>query len=112
MAVISVVKICNMALSNIGAKSTIESITENTPEAKRCNLWYDFSRLQTLEIFDWNFAQKRLTLALHSDVAPDGVWTFRYQYPSDGANIRFLQNPAGETADAIPFTIELSVGLF
>jgi hypothetical protein len=107
VAVISDVKICNMALANIGAKSTIESLTENSAEAKRCNLFYDFARQQTLEVFDWNFARGRLTLATHSEVAPSGVWEYRYQYPSDCLNFRYLQNPAGANADAVPYEVEV-----
>lgn len=111
MAVISNVRICNMALSNIGAKSTIESLTENSAEAKECSLWYDYSRLQTLEIYDWNFARRRLTLTTHSDDAPSGVWEYRYQYPSDCVNLRKLQNAGGDLIDPIPFEIELDDNL-
>ena len=108
MAIVSPTRIGNMALSHIGVSSTIESLTENIPEATQLNLWYDFSREQALEILDWNFARKRQTLALHSDDAPDGVWTFRYQYPADALKVRRMVNPAGKTADAVPFEIENS----
>lgn len=115
------VKIGNMALSNIGARSTIEDLAEVTSEAKAINLWYDFARVQTLEAFDWSFARKRLTLALHADDPPDGVWGFRYQYPADALILRFIQNPTrtgstdtifsrrtdSDTGDAIPFQIEV-----
>lgn len=107
MATISEVQICNMALSNVGAKSTIESLTEDSTEAKECNLWYHYSRLQTLETFDWNFARRRLTLATHGDDPPD-AWAYRYQYPVDCVSLRKLQNPAGEKKDPIPFVIEAS----
>lgn len=108
MAIISPVRIGNMALSHIGVSSTIESLTENIPEATQINLWYDFSREQALEILDWNFARKRQTLALHSDDPPEDVWTFRYQYPADALKIRRMVNPAGKTVDAVPYEIENS----
>jgi hypothetical protein len=108
MAVISEVKIANMALSHIGASSAIENLSENTAEAQATDLWYDFSRLQTLEAFDWSFARKRQALALHPEDAPDGIWTFRYQYPADCVAFRKIQNPLGPEADAVPFEIELS----
>lgn len=108
MAARDKVKICNLALSNIGHNSSIESLTEGSPEADECNLWYDESRLEALEAYDWNFARKRLTLALSGDDAPSGVWIYRYQYPSDAVIIRKLQNPAGETADVVPYSIELN----
>lgn len=125
MAIISEVKIARMALSHIGARSRIESLTENSTEAKEANLWYDFTRRQTLEAFDWDFARKRLQLALHGDAAPEGVWEFRYQYPSDALIVRRLENPiipvrstgftgrsfdelTGIHGDAVPFEIEIA----
>jgi hypothetical protein len=119
VAVISKVLIANMALSFIGAKSTIESLTEDSAEAKECNLWYDYSRLQTLGTHDWSFARRRLTLATHSDDPPDGVWAYRYIYPSDCVTMRRIENPSGSAllayypdystfqADAVPFTVEM-----
>lgn len=105
---VSPVLIGNMALSLIGANSTIESLTENSAAAKQVNTWYGPARRQSLAAFDWNFARKRLTLALHGDDAPSGDWAYRYQYPSDCLVMRKLVNPAGWTADAVPFQIENS----
>ena len=115
---ISEVRICNMAVALVGASGTIESIDENSAEAQQCNLWYTYARQQCLAAYDWSFARGRLTLAAHSDDPPDGVWAYRYQYPSDCVVMRKLQNPTGVTglswvddasggADAIPFEIEL-----
>jgi len=122
---ISPVVIGRMALSHIGARSRIESLTENSNEAKEVNLWYDFARKQTLEAFNWNHARKRITLALHGDDAPDGVWKFRYQYPSDCLKARAIENPripvrsagffgrtfdelTGLQRDAVPYEVEIS----
>lgn len=108
MASISKVKIANLALSNVGAKSSIESISEDSAEAKECDLWYDVALELVLEAYDWNFARTRLTLATHSDAPPDGVWEYRYQYPSDCVKLRSLVNPLGPDADPVPFTVETS----
>ncbi|MEK9753367.1 MAG: hypothetical protein VW338_09170 [Rhodospirillaceae bacterium] len=108
MPSISSVKICNMALAHIGAKSTIESLDEDSAEAQQCKLWYDWARYQTLEDFNWPFAKRRRTLAVHGDVAPSGVWTFRYEYPSDCVKARAIVNPLGEDKDPVPFEVELS----
>lgn len=102
------VRICNMALSHIGARSVIESLLENSTEAKQCNLWYDFSRKQALAPIDWNFARKRQILALHSDAADMIEWNFRYKLPVDNIVIRTLVNPAGPKVAAVPFKIETS----
>jgi hypothetical protein len=107
-----------MALSRIGAASNIESLAEQSAEANACNLWYNYSRKQALAATDWSFARKRQNLTVHGDAAPEGVWTYRYQYPSDCISIRKIQNPTGSAsllwahdalshADAVPFEVEL-----
>ena len=109
-----------MALSNIGARSSIEDLTENTAEAQQINLWYDFAKGESLEAFDWSFARKRLTLATHADDPPDGVWAYRYQYPADALVMRRLENPTNVGSadtifshrdniggDAVPYNIEV-----
>ena len=109
MATISIVKICNMALSHIGNTSPIESIDEDSAEAKQCKTWYDYSRIMTLEAFNWSFARKRITLSAHSEDPPDD-WVYRYNYPdaSDSLVVRALANPAGPNDDAVPYEIEMS----
>ena len=102
---ISRVKIANMALSGVGA-GNIESFDEPSPEARQCKLWYDFTRQQTLEAFDWSFARKRLTLALSAEDPPIS-WGYRYQYPSDCIVARYLQSPAALMDETVPFSIEV-----
>lgn len=104
----SVVEICNMALSNIGSRSSIESLDEASAEGIQCKLWYNKARKQVLAALDWSFARKRLTLALHSEAADLIDWTFRYQFPSDCLQFRKLTNPDGRSADAVPFIIEMN----
>ena len=110
--------IANMALSHIG-QDTIENLDEQSNEAKHARVWYDFTRRQSLEAYDWNFARKRLTLALHGDTISEtgsdpmaGVWGYRYQYPADCLVMRKMQNanaaPAG-AGDATPFDVEGSL---
>ncbi len=103
---VSAVRICNLALSIIGASSNLESLDENTAEAQQCKLWYDHAREQTLIAHNWNEARKRLALAAHSEDPPDGIWIFRYQYPSDCLVAREIENPLGKDADAVPFEVE------
>lgn len=104
---VSKVGIGNMALSHVGGDSSIEAFGEDSVEANQIVLWYDYSRTQTLEAFNWSFARKRQTLATHSEDPPSGVWAYRYQYPSDAITIREIANPAGKQADAVPFEIEI-----
>lgn len=105
MPTMSVTKICNMALSNIGTRSRIESITEHSVEAEECALWYDYSLLQSLEAYDWSFARKRQPLSLDG-YSPPAEWIFQYQYPADCVAMRRIWNPAGDKADAVPYEKE------
>lgn len=112
MSSISKVTIANMALGHVGARDSIESFSEESTAARQANLWYDFARKQCLEAFDWSFARKRLTLALIEEVASGDElqyeWKYRYQYPSDCVTARYIVNPLGKDADAVPFEIETS----
>lgn len=107
MATISSTKIANLALSHVGTKSTIESLDEDSAEAKECKLWYDFAREELLKAHNWSFALRRFTLALHGDDAPS-EWAYRYQYPADAIAIRHMVNPVGPAADPVPFSVEIS----
>lgn len=98
--------IANAALEQIGSKSGIQNLNERSNEAMACKFWYDFCRVHVLEAYNWGFARKREALASSSDDPPDGIWTYRYQYPSDCLKAREIENPLGPSADAIPFTIE------
>lgn len=105
---LSEVQICNMALSHVGSRSKIESLTENSTEAWQCNQWYTYSRLQALEMFPWNFARQRVLLSLHAEAAPEGIWAFRYSYPDNCAVAREIENEIGPDADNHPFEVQLA----
>jgi len=113
---ISNVTISNMALSHIGADSTIESMTEGSAESNQAILWYEYCRLQILEAYDWGFARKRIDMAVVDAISDDTTdnayyeWVYRYQYPSDCLAMRKISNPNGITDDAIPFDIEAGSG--
>lgn len=75
------VDICNRALSRLGTKATIASMTENSTEARTCAIWYEATRDALLRAFDWNFARRRVVLA---DLgAPPTGWDYRYAMPTD-----------------------------
>lgn len=123
MPTISDVIVANMALSHIGAESSIASLSEDSAEANECNLWMEYSRLQTLEAFDWNFSRRHRYLTLHPHPYPElGQYAFRYVYPSDCIRFRGLVNSVGVGIpswdsrlrpfnfidDAIPYQIEFA----
>jgi len=52
---ISSVQIGNLALGKVGTDTTIESLTENSSEAKTINLWFDLARQEVLSWFCLGF---------------------------------------------------------
>lgn len=104
--IISEPYIGNLALSHIGISKFIQSLSESSNEARIISLHFPGARREALSAFDWNFARKRQALALHSEEAPEGDWTFRYQYPEDCLRAREIENPFGWQANSIPFRVE------
>lgn len=49
------IQICNLALSRIGARASIASLSEATNEARACNMAYTVALEATLVRFDWSF---------------------------------------------------------
>lgn len=77
----SVVDICNSALQRVGANS-ITSITDNSPEARACNLAYDANRRDELRKHAWNFAITRAVLAPDA-TAPAFDFDYAFTLPAD-----------------------------
>jgi hypothetical protein len=75
------VDICNRALSRLGTRATIQSLTENSTEAEQCKIWYAATRDALLRAHDWNFARRQVALA-DTDDPPTG-WDYSYVLPTD-----------------------------
>lgn len=103
MATISKVTIANLALSQLGTRSSIESLTENSREAQSADLWYEITRRILLERHDWGFARTRKALAVDDEAAPSGVWGYRYIYPADCLKARHLEHPRYRTSRGYPY---------
>lgn len=96
---ISDVRICNLALAEIGARP-IASLSENSQNARSCSTFYETSRDAVLSgEFSWNFALFNLELA--SVTVPDGFgeWAYAYGYPSDCLRARSVHDGAGTEAN-------------
>lgn len=99
-------EICNRALQRIGTRSTIASLTEDSNEARACNLIYASTRDEVLSMAFWNFAKKAATLSLiksapgtptnptgaaqWSSDFPAPPWQYEYSYPSDCVQFRYI----------------------
>lgn len=76
-------QICNMALSRLGNRVTVNSITDPTvPEERICAIWYDPCRQSVLKRLMPNCALERKVVAKLS-VTPAFGYAYAYQYPSD-----------------------------
>jgi hypothetical protein len=89
MAVSDILAIWQKALANVGAKSNIASITEQSAEAAACALNYEDTVKELIRSADWNFCRRRVAL----EEAPSGAvwppsWEYMYLYPADCIAIR------------------------
>jgi hypothetical protein len=100
------VTIGNRSLAHF-TRSTIESLTEQSVEAREVLRWYDVARKQVLESHNWGFARKTRKLALAS-AEPTSEWRYQYQFPVDCLVPRYLVRPEGRRAPLIPFQIGVS----
>jgi hypothetical protein len=114
MAALTKVDICNMALSHIGARNditTFPTASSTGIENQSLFLWYDISRRQLLEAYNWTFArQLSAILTDHADDPDDteGLWSYRYVVPTDHIKIREVLNPTNIGSNAIPYEISMS----
>lgn len=77
----SEVEICNRALQKLGAKR-ITSLTQDSVNARSCNVAYEVIRDRLLRKHNWNFAIARAELAADSS-EPDFGRANSFQLPTD-----------------------------
>lgn len=74
--------ICNLALTRLGNKQQITSLTQGGTVAPLCNLHYAHARDTLLRSHYWNFAIKRQALS-QSATTPANEFGYQYQLPTD-----------------------------
>lgn len=87
------VGISNKALSRVGIRARIPSMSEASEEARVCNLHYDDAVKHVLAQHPWPFAQKRFALALIEE-RPNTEWLFRYALPVDCIEPTYIEGAA------------------
>lgn len=77
------VDIVNLALSYLGDSATVSSIDppEGSAQAEHASRFYPIARNSLLEMHNWSFSSKRVTLAQVTQ--PFTEWTYAYAVPSD-----------------------------
>lgn len=80
----STVDICNLALSHLGNKAQVVSISpvDGSVEADYCARFFSIARDEVLEMNDWTFARTRIALSQLS-TNPSTVWQYAYSRPAD-----------------------------
>ncbi len=76
------ISICNQAIALCGARSSLTSINDDSPEALACRNYYDSTRIELLMAVPWPFARRQVALSL-LDGTPEYGWAYTYLYPSD-----------------------------
>lgn len=100
MSATSDVEICNIALTRIG-HSQISSLDEGTKAADLCRLHYPRTRDAILRDHPWNFAIRRVTLALES-ATPNHEFDYYHTLPADCLKVlRTSWEPEGTTGAAV-----------
>jgi len=79
-----------MAISRVGVRQRIASITEASEEARLCSLNWDLVVAKTLCQYPWGFAGRRSALAIIEE-NPNVEWLFRYAMPVDCESPRYIQ---------------------
>lgn len=95
----SVVEICNLALSRLGTRASIASIDEASVEARLCKAGYANCRDTLLRDFDWGFARRIETLAERDEDPPAG---FSHVYSLPNRCVRFRGLWAGPRPSLAP----------
>jgi hypothetical protein len=96
------VRICNMALGNLG-QPAIQSMTQSNKSAVACNQRYDEARLEALSGALWGFASFwSKPAAVSADPKPG--WQYVHKYPNDALRI-FEIYQEDKTASPIPFEV-------
>ena len=95
------VKIANMALSLLGADSSIESLDEETHNARMCKLWLEQARDGLLRAHPWKFATA--TAQVFADYDADKHWFEgdKVVY-SDTVYVSLQSENKGNTPDSSP----------
>lgn len=83
----SEVDICNLALSHLGDKATVASLSppEGSAQAEHCARFYPIARDTLLESHAWKFATRRAALAQLD--TPSFNWSFAYAEPNNALRI-------------------------
>lgn len=100
----SEVEICNSALIKLGAER-INSLDDDTKEARLCKLQYPLLRDEVIRSHPWNFALSRVDLAKTANT-PAFQFTNEFAIPQDVLRVLTTDFSILTTTDEIPWKVE------
>jgi len=77
------VSICNLALQKLGASEQITSLTQDSTNARACNLCFEDMRDAELRAHPWSFARKWADLTADSDAPVSDDYAYAFTLPTD-----------------------------
>jgi len=98
---VSEVQIGKLALSHLGDRYDITSLSENSAEAEQVNLVFDNVRDALVREHPWKFSLRYYTPASLTGTPPSG-WTYMYTYPTDALKVWRIVNPLDPNNDSLP----------
>ena len=102
----SEVDIAKIALSLVGDRWDITSLSDATPEAEQVDLVFDLVRDALLKEHPWKFAKRFVSpTALASTVTIPDNWSYGFDYPATALKINYIVNDAGRDAEPIKFDV-------
>lgn len=111
-------RICNMALSAIGTRSQIASLSEVSTEAEQCNLHYEPTVRELLRLYNWDWARRQISLTVYKAAqgtpenpagatpVPPLPWLYSYAWPDNCVKLRQILPfaPPTDTVTGVPLT--------
>lgn len=75
------IDICNIAMALVGVDRGIESLDDDSPEARYCKVLFPQIRQNLLRDHPWRWASRRVALATLTETIT--AWDYAYAYPSE-----------------------------
>ncbi len=115
----SITELCNLAMQDIGKRSTISDLNENSNEARACKIAVDEVRQKLIAAAPWSFCKTAARLAVlkaapgtpenasaiqgnWDSSMPQPGWLYAYAMPSDCLKLRYLLTDPAVSGDAPP----------
>lgn len=96
MAVADILALWNNAVGNLGVKTSIAALTEQSAEAAACALRYQSVVESVLRVTDWNCVRQTVALTDVTDtITPPDRWAYTYSFPTECLRLWRMETPAG-----------------